>query len=336
MSRRTHSTLALVGLTVSTSAWAQLPSPVILTSPRLVSDAAFVRIRSVHQLAPDCVLVLDVGQLSVWRVDPRSRARAFALGMGSSPRAVDPQLSLSGVGAVAALDDLGGNITYFGAHGNQGSVLSTDSLFLPPPLVSPRFKGMDRQGNLYFELPTVVIDPASGARGVDSSAILRVNPRTRRADTLGFVQLPPGSTRATGGRPGEGLVFFPSGNHSGPRDSWVPAPDGRVAVVHVQPYRVEWIGPRGARVRGPVVHVDSLAITGALTARIDRRGRLWVERAGFAGDTPGGYDVFDAAGKVVARYVLPERTTVVGFGPSTVYAKHTTDDGERLVAFSIR
>ena len=55
-------------------------------------------------------------------------------------------------------------------------------------------------------------------------------------------------------------------------------------------------------------------------------GELWVLRSRPATDQVPSYDVFDAAGKVVGKVVLPKSTRLVGFGNGTVYLARSDED----------
>ncbi|MES2304211.1 MAG: hypothetical protein V4558_01815 [Gemmatimonadota bacterium] len=48
-----------------------------------------------------------------------------------------------------------------------------------------------------------------------------------------------------------------------PRDVWTPSPDGWVAVVRNQPYRVDWYSPAGQVVHGPAIPYSPLPVTEA-------------------------------------------------------------------------
>jgi len=48
-----------------------------------------------------------------------------------------------------------------------------------------------------------------------------------------------------------------------PGDGWVVSPDGRIAVVRAEPYRVEWIPLSGLTVTGPVIRHEPVPITQA-------------------------------------------------------------------------
>jgi hypothetical protein len=61
-------------------------------------------------------------------------------------------------------------------------------------------------------------------------------------------------------------------------------------------------------------------------AMVASDGRLWVQRTRAHNDSIPTYDVFDAAGRVVERIVLPKGARLVGFGKGVVYLSRTDED----------
>ena len=55
--------------------------------------------------------------------------------------------------------------------------------------------------------------------------------------------------------------------------------------------------------------------------------RLWILRAGPAGETLARYDVIDSTGSVRERVTVPAGSRIVGFGVSSVYVVRTDEDG---------
>ena len=156
---------------------------------------------------------------------------------------------------------MGGDSTLmldFGAM--RGLVLVGDRVGRTVPLTAgdgrpliPR--AVDARGRLYGSTSVVVRGPGggSGAAG-DSIPIPRLDPATGHVDTAAWI-------RATGGGAG-GVAVRGGGGGSfqvqtglqpyAPQDGWAVAPDGRIAVVHADTYRVEWIA-NGKRTAGPVI-----------------------------------------------------------------------------------
>ena len=138
-------------------------------------------------------------------------------------------------------------------------------------------------------------------------------------------------------------------------------PDGWIAVVRIEPYRVEWLTPSGTWIRGPEVpwewpRADAREKAAAferLKRRIGDRakdddrpwadrlapvrtnasmiaasnGNLLVLRAQWSKEPDTRYDVFDRSGQRIAQLALPDSERVVGFGPRSVYISVRDSDG---------
>lgn len=246
-----------------------------LTSRGAALDAAFMHVGAVRELPGERALVLDNGEHRVWLIDLAHRSRSPAASSGLGPLEYDSPMALVSTGASTVVEDFKGpKLLVFdktGMPSESFTLESTGATRVSRALLT--FRGGDDAGRLYFEVPGVVIEP-TGARGVDSAAILRVDRRASRLDTITFIHLPAGATKASGGRPGEGLSIMTGGdNPFAPHDTWVVAPNGRVAIVHAQPYRVEWISPDGKHALGPVIDVEKIPVTDADIAD-------WLKRTG--------------------------------------------------------
>jgi hypothetical protein len=137
-------------------------------------------------------------------------------------------------------------------------------------------------------------------------------------------------------------------------------PDGWIAIVRVEPYRVEWRNSSGTWIRGPEVpwerpRADAREKAAALE-RLKRRvgdramqddarwadrlapisnnaliaapdGRLLVLRAQWSQAEDTRYDVFDRSGQRVAQLAMPDSERVVGFGPRSIYTSARDSDG---------
>ena len=137
-------------------------------------------------------------------------------------------------------------------------------------------------------------------------------------------------------------------------------PDGWIAVVRVEPYRVEWLTPSGSWIIGPEVpwewpRADADERAGAFE-RVKRRvgdrakdnrawadriapvrlndaslaapnGNLFVLRAQWSREPDTRYDVFDRTARRIAQLALPDSERVVGFGPRSIYVSVRDGDG---------
>lgn len=118
---------------------------------------------------------------------------------------------------------------------------------------------LDAVGTPHFLDPNSAFGIRRG-RPVDSVPLWRFDPVRQRADTV--VQLRQPETRIISA---EGNVVRSQRVLFSPADGWAVAPDGRVAVIRSEPYRVEWITRDGRVVRGP-----EIAYTPVPVAKADR------------------------------------------------------------------
>ena len=134
--------------------------------------------------------------------------------------------------------DLGG--------GNRGAIMAS----------FPR--GADAMGRLYYQGSSFVFNEGQTTQA-DSAPILRYDRRTAKMDTLAFIQLPKSDIQTSGGR-GNSMVRVTGPNPFVAQRAWTVAPDGRIALIHPEPYRVEWIAASKARTAGPEVRYERLKL----------------------------------------------------------------------------
>jgi hypothetical protein len=121
-------------------------------------------------------------------------------------------------------------------------------------MVLPR--GTDAQGRLF--MTGSPFTPGAGEQP-DSVPILRFDPRTRRTDTMAMLK---NETRVqqSGGSGNMRVMARVGGGPYSPSTTWAPLPDGRVALVHPAPYRVDIVSARGQVQRGPAVPYTPIRI----------------------------------------------------------------------------
>jgi hypothetical protein len=144
-------------------------------------------------------------------------------------------------------------------------------------------------------------------------------------------------------------------------------PDGWLAVVRLEPYRVDWRKPDGTWVNGkplpfsPVQVTDGekkltmvrLAEVAGLSsprdpaefdwpalvppferggrALADSRGNVVIERVPTVANPQPSYDVVNREGKLVASVLVERNTRIVGFGRSAVYVAEIDTNGVQWV-----
>jgi hypothetical protein len=147
-------------------------------------------------------------------------------------------------------------------------------------------------------------------------------------------------------------------------------PDGWIAIVRMQPYRVQWRTPDGSVIEGPPLPFERVEVSATQKRyAISRRypppkpafepeafaawpeilpaiqsgaatrdalfglpdGRLAVLRTSDARLPGNRYDIVDRSGRLSARLVLAENERVLGFGAQAVYVAVSDEDGLEVV-----
>lgn len=240
---------------------------------------------------------------------------------------------------------------------------------MPSGAIGDLSVGGDVTGQLVVERPSR--DPASrpsksAAIGVPThlrSAVIRLGRNGRPDGVVATLNRSP-TDAAVVARSVDGITttyFLPSLLRG--HDAAAHCADGWTAVVRHDPYRAEWIDPRGQRTEGAVRSAPSRRVTpvaqaAAIRARFGERiGAMlapgdfppWPpslppfdpgtppvchQRLGFLVRTDFDersetmWDVFDRRGELTTRLVLPARTVVVGpIGDGLLVAQESADDG---------
>ena len=152
------------------------------------------------------------------------------------------------------------------AIGPDGRFVETHPMALGQPgpgagpfdIVQPR--AVDRQGRVYFQ----AMPRGRGPGAAPDSAEVKRWSRIEGAAPERILGLrPPAMSSASSGQSGGGMQVRMRPIPLAAQDDWAVAPDGRVAVVRAEPYRVEWHSPAGAVVRGPQVPVSPVRVRDA-------------------------------------------------------------------------
>lgn len=120
----------------------------------------------------------------------------------------------------------------------------------------------DAKGRLYFESAATTRNEQGVPVPADSAALTRWDRRTKAVDTLAWVRLAKANVQVSGSANNQ-RVMVGGANPLAPRDAWVVFPDGRVAVVRAEPYRVDMIQPNGSMMRGQPIKYTPIKFTEA-------------------------------------------------------------------------
>jgi hypothetical protein len=155
------------------------------------------------------------------------------------------------------------------------------------PLTSADLAGVDGAGRM------LLIDEKPAARPNDGTSgealVLRYDRRTGKVDTVGTLGLPKGEQSAATMLSG-GMMRTVTNLPLAARDAAVIVPDGRIAIVRANPYRIEWVGLDGKRLVGPAAVPSHIRVTQeekeAFTRSQIRPGAILVKGNPAAGAPP--------------------------------------------------
>lgn len=97
-------------------------------------------------------------------------------------------------------------------------------------------------------------------RPADSTALLRWDRKTGKRDTIAWLRVPRSNVQIGGGR-NNVTVRVGGGAPFRGADQLAVGPDGRVAIAHVDPYRIEYINESGQHTLGPVISYDRVKVS---------------------------------------------------------------------------
>ena len=322
-----------------------------LGPPTAVFAEEFGYLHVVRELPGGDVLLADLFDRAVYRVDMEAQTRTMVAGRGEGPdEYLEPDAVWPLPGDSTLLVDLGNGRLVRLAPNLE--VAATQSITVRPEgggvlLAAPH--AVDARGHIY-----VAPEPWPPT-GADTATILRIDPVRETVDSLRTIKTKWAGTLM-------------------PHDAWGVAADGSVVVARFDAYGVDWLSPDGSVLHGDTVPFAAIPVTRALkekffrdlqrhsrairgvfgpsgtprfipyrrnpemepesydtdqwpeampafhyqTIHVDPMDRAWVLRhdAG-GGDSP--YDIFDRQGHLFLRLVAEGDRRVAGFGAESVY-----------------
>lgn len=241
--------VAMYVLTMLVASPAALAGQIIdLTgAPAAALPDPFTQISGIRELSADRAIVIDAGERTVQMADFAKRSIASLGRRGSGPGEYQMPAVIFAApnGATWLSDPQLAKVHIIGPDGKIGATLYTPGRDGPDDVLYPR--GVDRLGRLYFES-----FGAPGPTTPDSVPVVRWSREGKRTDTMAFV---PNGVIVAGGARTRKLYQ--------PRDAWAVLPDGRVALIHAQPYRVDIVTAPGRVTRGPAVAYTPVPIGAA-------------------------------------------------------------------------
>lgn len=237
----------------------------VLAKPEAEFPEPFTMVAGVRELRDGRVVVADPRDRIVQLVDFRTgnAERIGREGSGPGEYALPQRLVALPGDSSAVYDILNSRLLVITPQGKPGGFLELPQTGGGRGTVVLGATGLvtDAKGTFY-SAGAPFRTTAQGIEAVDSVAIERWNRSTGKRDTVAYVRLPQGSAKVSGSG-GNVAVRVGGGNPFSPQVAWAVAPDGRVAIVHPEPYRVEYVEPNGSRVTGPIIPYDRIRVTEA-------------------------------------------------------------------------
>lgn len=272
-------TLATALVASATPLLAQTVPTRTLSKPDAEFSEPFTQVAGVRELKDGRVIVIDPRDKTVQVVD-LARGTATKLGReGSGPGEYGiPMRLLPLPGDTTAISDMLNNrLLLINPNASVGGFVDLNA---PPPPSSGREGGRgegqrmmmiggnmptmsDSKGRMYYQGPAFRMTDA-GPQAADSVPMIRWDRASGKRDTLAWLRLPQNANQITsrGGRGNQQvMVRMGGGPPFNGADQMIVAPDGRVAVVHHDPYSVDYVSETGQRTRGQPIRYDRQRIT---------------------------------------------------------------------------
>lgn len=336
------------------------PASVALPKPDAVLSAEFTMVSDVRELADGRVLVVDQVERVLHVVDFGKGAVARVGRTGSGPKEYLQPLTLLATGADSTIvpDPRNGRWLLLKGADIVGTV-GPEAPVLTAGTRAPN--GADNHGHVIAlkSMSTGPVTPTSLPRR-DSVLLVRMSRATARQDTVATLLARPSQLRIEGPAAAPTNVSITMNPLSSGEGSAL-FPDGWIAIVRLDPYRVDWIGPRGQRALGaPLpferIRLDERERRAFLEREAVRTGRpprdpasiadwpeyvkpfsgapltapdgsLWIRRQESSTNLNPPYDVVNRKGELTARISVENGVTIVGFGNGVVYTTVTDDNG---------
>ena len=253
--------LATALLLGAVPAFAQAPLKT-LGKPDAEYAEPFTQISAVRELRDGRVLVSDVRDKTVQLVDLKAKAATKVGREGSGPGEFALPARLLALPGDTSLvyDPLNRRFLVIGPDGKPGPFASYESESSEGPRISLGARYTDARGRLYSQGSSFRAGPNGAPTSSDTSPILRLDRLTKKTDTLAWVHTPKAViTTSQGGSNVE--IRAGGGNPFAAADDWAVTPDGRLAVVRVKDYHVDWYAPNGQRTSGAAVAYDRVKVT---------------------------------------------------------------------------
>jgi hypothetical protein len=240
---------------------AQAPRTIGLPAANARLEVEFSDVIAIRELSDGRIVVADPTDLQLVVADFRNNSVKQISSRGRGP---------GEYGRVARLFALGADSTLMpDLTQRRWLVLARDSVVrtLPPddPIVRKTpfgiLSGADALGNIYVPFSSDPPDGASTTSPADSTTIARINRASGKIDTIGRTLDRPFARTVTRNARGEVSSSSARALRLRVGEQYLAYPDGWVAIVRINPFRVDWRSPDGRWTLGAPLPVPVLRMT---------------------------------------------------------------------------
>ena len=249
-------------------AWSQGPVTKTLSGQQFEFPQQFSEIGSIRELRDGRVIVVDSRELTVKILDPRFGTATTIGRTGDGPgeyRWPSRLYPLQGDSTLLQ-DAAGGRLMVIGADGKPGGFYDPNRAEGDSIMARARrfFVRMgDGRGHLFGEAQPIRVGAGGVLEIADHAAIERLDVATRKRDTVALWPVRKDANARL--IPGMGAVVtqprmqpFPAWEH------WAVAPDGRIAFIFFDPYRVDFVGANRRVTQNAPIPYDRVRVDDAL------------------------------------------------------------------------
>lgn len=312
------------------------------------SSDAFSQLNALRVLSNGSVLVADGMDIEVRLIDATGKVTRQIGRKGSGPAEyTSPALLIALPADSTLLLDLGAR--RFLIIDPRGQVVKTEVISQALGAAGETIAGSDPAGRLYFGQKL-----ASQLNGIGASEpIARWTRGTDRFDTITMFRTENPKVRPAGkSAPGLKEQVSQTREVFAAVDDWVVAPSGKIAIIHAEPYRVDWVSPNGKVTPGKPVTVTRVPVTEADRKErepdgppykrayaalkspfvsdivvVDNEDNVWVARSEAAQYKNRRWDVFGSNGVLRATVLLPRGRKLMAVTAAHLYISYTDADG---------
>ena len=258
-------------LVTATPLGAQSVKRVTLANPEVTFPEPFSRIAGLRQLSDGRLVIADRLEQVVRFVDLESGFWEDIGHVGGGPGEYRMPAGLLPLpGDSTLLIDFGNMrmsvIAPDGRIAGSTSLMRSEVLFMRPT-------GADARGGLYFDQGGVRMSSGGRTESVSTQPIARLDLASDRIDTVAAMPMVETPRAERSMSMGGFQMRVASLSPYPTQNVWAVAPDGRIAIVHADPYHVEWISSSGTSISGTPVEYQPVRVTG-------RDKEAWADRMG--------------------------------------------------------